>query len=656
MAYEGYNWVHNKVPPLGSDLMQKFAKELFDEYQYFYEASQDLREVVWPACDQAYHCRRELPEAEGMDWADTSDRGETDVRDGVNFLAQAMTLALLPRDETAFAIVSKSAEEQGISNDIRDMLASLCRRIDLRGRYERHVLQTLIRGTSALWLTWRREPIYRQYDMAETLTRLASDPNPPLIDDPKMLHKIKFQEPGRNEPDLQVIDMSNLLLDPCADLGSDGDMSIAVVTFRTVEQLKNAVDRDGQPLYDQEQLKDIRPMSLDEIYDHDRLRFMSVEVQGLNPRAQGDFVKRVPVIVFHKKVRNFEDNQWVDCFFHLALTGEGQGCRLIRVQENPNNYGRRCIFIDTYQDWISGNPYGTGIVEHSLAAYTQKNVISALTMNADLASVFPAISVVGGILQDDRKLKIGPGAMNIINWKPAVGQQWIAPLPIVQNGAQLGKMDQQFLGQKILGQMGAYGSIMQDPTKSVKSAKTATQINTETTSGSVMRDNLLERMTIRSLEPLMNAIFEMARENLDDADLIFEKVEEGDVKLKQLDKSQFSGSEGRLIVTAGFHGMMNKAREVEELRETLQVISQSLEAMPALQPLYQETLFKLLGRLGVKNLDKYKQDPAEILAQSPIGQQMQQQAMQQGYMAAMQQAQGPPPEQMQQQPEEVPLQ
>lgn len=642
MYYTNIDYVQTPTPSLTSEPMEKLAEDLREEFDYWKEARQDLEKEVWPACDDAFHCVKELPEAEGMDWADNSDRGETDVRDGVISLAESITLSLLPRDETAFQVVSTKALDQGKMNDGRDLLAATARRIDFRGTYEKHVQQTLVRGTSGLWFTWDRTTVLRTYSEQETLAKLLQlDPEMP-IPDKRTLRTIRFKEPGLNRPNVKVIDMTNLVLDPNADLSDESDLPMAIVTFKSVEELKHSKDSYGDPMYDQDALKDIEPMNLDEIREMASLRFSTVELTGLNPQAgkANHRVKLVPVIIFHRQVRSFEDMCWIDCFFYMALSRTDAKQRIIRIQQNPNPNGGKCIFIDTYKDWIAGTPYGTGIVEHSLQAYMQKNVMSALTLNAKLATVFPAMNVIGGLLQEDRRIKLGPGAVNIVA-RSQFGTNIIAPIPTPQGGVQIGMQDQQWLGQKILGQMGAYGSILQDPTKSVTQAKTATQINTETTSGSVTRDNLLERMTIRTLEPLLNTMFQAMQENFNENDLVFEKMESGGPGLGQADEEIFRDPSQRIIVT-GFHGMMNKAREIEELREALKTMTQGtlLEQMPQLMPVVIDTTLKLLGRLGIKNLEKYKQDPAEIILSTPVGQKALQDAYQQGVNQVMAQLQG----------------
>lgn len=148
--FEQLNYSHSSIPSLTSDYWKEPARELWQELQWFKDARSELEQVIWPACDRAYLCKRDLPRAAGMAWIDNSDLGETDIKDGVDFLADSMTLALMPRDESWMTLISKDENEQGILNDIRDMLAEIHRKSDTRGAYAKHIKQCAIRGTSAL--------------------------------------------------------------------------------------------------------------------------------------------------------------------------------------------------------------------------------------------------------------------------------------------------------------------------------------------------------------------------------------------------------------------------------------------------------------------------------------------------------------------------
>ncbi|MBS1586952.1 MAG: hypothetical protein JSS82_15560 [Bacteroidetes bacterium] len=617
--YEGYGFIQNKVPAVTADYWKKPVEELGQILQYYNEASADLRQSVWPECARAYMCRRDLPEAEAMEFLDKSDLGETDIWDGINFLTDAIMSAQMPRDQSYLELLAYDSEDQGTLNDIRDLLMSIFRRADVRGQYARHVKQTLIYGTSVIWWQWQKIFRYKRFGQAETYRRLIEQGvEPDLTTFDKDYKNFKFPEPSFNGPIVRPVDMYDFWMDPSADLNSGNDYPVIVRYYMTITDLENAIDNDGNKKYSN--LEGLVPGNLDSIYSKDPERLEISKDLGLNPLASGNkSVQLVPVYMFHAPVRTFDSdksNKFVDMFFYVAESADKSGYRLIRVEENPNKSGTRGLYVDTYIDWISG-AYGIGAVEKSVNAWQYKNVISALGLNAQVASIFPAYSVIAGALPDDSLLKLSPGCLNVINNKPGVGLNFIAPLPVPKDTVQLGQGVEQWHGQKILGQMGAYGAIMQDPTKSIKTAKTATQINTESTSGSVIRDNYLEKMVIRSLEPLMQDIYDAMRDYLDDPTITFEKTVNGNATLGSVDRNVVDKE--RKIVVTGYHGLINKAKEIEELQQALQVLTtgNALEQLPQLLPVLQELIFKLLGRLGVKNLDQYKQDPVQLLLQNP---------------------------------------
>lgn len=670
MSLSARRYIVSDLPDVRGAKAEKLAAELYDEWFYYKESSSELREVIWPACDAAFHCRFENPTADGMDWADQSNRGITDVRDATRALAQSMALGLLPRDDTAFQVISRKAEEQAESNDIRDLILDLCKRCDLRGKYEQHLLQMLLRGTSLLWVNWKRKENFIRMSDDEAIAMVIeeNDQNYLALQDPaarkRYLRQMKKAVLKYNGPEVNVLDMSDVYLDPAAGWAPDGELPpMAIMTYRTLDDLADEVDETGERVYDDKTLEGLSEMSMESLAQLSELKSDALEHVGINHMAGGKGQKKfVPVLVFHRSVRKFETEKYVDTFFEMALTGPTAG-KLIRAYENPNPNG--CIFLDTFEDWISGTPYGTGIVEHALPSYQYKNVIERLTLNAQLSTVFPAVAVVADVLTDERTVKLGSGAVNTIKYKAGIGLNFMQPILTGAN-SQMGMMASQWFGQKVLSASGVYGAVQQDPTKNIKEAKTATQVNVETTSGSVMRDNLLERMTTRSLEPIVNRIYEYARMYLEDG-AAFDRpyargssVTQGTMPKEVLNKD-------RKIVVVGYHGMLNKSREIEELREVMAVLTQGniLEMMPTMVPVVQETLFKLLGRLGVRNLEEYKKEPAELLASTPAGQQILQQAQQEGYQMALQEmgvemppmeGEGMPPEMMPEQGgEDVPL-
>lgn len=644
--FEQYDYDHSDIPALNSDVMKRLARALYDEFKYYKESRADLENQIWPACDEAYMCIRSLPENEGMDWVMKDwDLGETDIWDGVNFLADSLSLALMPRDESWLEVVSSNGEDQAALNDIRDYLAALHRKSGTRREYSKHLKQVLIRGTGGITWTWKKKHSLKRLGPAGTLRKMAKDITqaPTVADagilDEKDVHKVlktaREKSLKYDGPVIRPIDMYDLFLDPNADLQNDDDVATIVRLFISVDDLKAARDSDGIEKY--ENLDGLEPHTIAEIHGMDSYRYNSIQALGINPIVTNQSSTAfVPVLVFNKMVRRFEDHMWVDCNFYLAISKNKDDFRLIRVEENPANSGAKSLFIDTYHDWISGSAYGIGAVEKSLSAFNQKCVVAALTIQAQMASVFPAYSIIAGMLLNEARLKLAPGSLNTINMKPSIGTNFIAPLPVPQQGQQLGMQAMQFLSQQITGQMGAYGSLLTDPTKTVVHGKTATQINTETTSGGVIRDNFLEKVSTNTLEPLCQAIYDAARQWAEDGTIYFEKLGGGSSSMGQLDKVALDAE--RRILFTGMHGLQNKAKEIEETREVLDIISRTPPGvLPNLGGLMQESVFRLLGILGVKNLEQYRIPAPQLALQDPATQQMLQSAVNQAGMQGIQQ-------------------
>lgn len=656
--YEVLDFQHDEIPPLDDDYMIDFARELYDEWRYFKNARQELETILWPQCDRAYMCLRKLPDNDAMEWVDQSDLGETDVRDGVRFLAESVAMSLLPRDMTWMDPVPLNPDDQPLMNRVRDYLQCMHKKADTRGQYEKHLKQVFVRGTGAITWTWKKRIRRRVLAPADTLRKLAKVAKDNGVD-VKLgdLQDEKVTEVVYSGWQARPVDMYDYLIDPNADLVTDDDVASIMLMYVSLDDLQNSTDAQGNPLYSN--LDGIEPFTVNQIYGENPWRYESIRSMGINPiGVTNPTSKYVPVFVFHRMLRKFKDKQFVDTYFYLAFTKDTRTFRVIRADESPCRYGSKLVFVDTYDDWLNV-AYGTGAVEKSLTAWEHKNVLSALTLQAQLASVFPAYNVIGGMLLDDRMLRLSPGSVNFISLKPSIGTKFMEPVPVPQNLQQVGELAQRWLGQKITGQMGAYGALLNDPSRTVTEAKTATQVNTESTSGSVGRDNLIERMCNRTLEPLLQTSLDAAKQWAEDEN-IFESPSGQGHELVKLTRDELQKVDR--LVANGFHGLINKQNEIRELNEAIVAMSQAM-SIPGMSPHLQvplmETVFKLLARLGVENLDKYKGDPMQLLMSNPeiqaqiqqiIQQQVQQlvqqgaqQFAQEGIIAGAREMQGAPP-------------
>jgi hypothetical protein len=666
MSYEKRSFIENKYPPVTSDFWNPKAEELWQQYTYFDEASQDLRTNIWPECMRGYLARFDLPENEGLDWPSNSDQHETDLWDATNFHSDAILNAVFTRDGNYMEMLGQKGEDQSTLNAIRDLMLSIHRRADLRGQYGKHIKQMLIYGTSAIWWQWLDEWVYKSFGPAETARRLQEegitiDPQELTIKRAKDFQFLSREFVG---PVVRTIDMYDLWLDPAGELTVDRDTPLITRFYLTPEALENSLDEDGEPKFGN--LDGIEPQTLEQIFQKDsgeRLNLM--QDLGISPAiSEGPQGKRlVPVYLFHQPVRSFEDkSKFVNTFFYVAeCTGRGgsQKAKVIRVESNPHRNGKRGIYVDSYIDAPGQVTYGIGAIEKSLKAWQSKCVVAELGLAAQIASVFPAYLVRGGSLQDDNELKIAGGSFTVV--KDKSGQplsEIMQPIPAPIGTVALGQSVEQWYGQKILGQFGSLAQVaIQDPTKSIKSEKTATQINVESTTGSVMRDAIIEKLSIRSVEPLLQDFYDEARLRLNDPTITYERMGNDGVSVGSIARETLDMD--RRVIATGYKALINKSQEIEQLQMALQTMAQgnAMELNPNFMLVYQEALFDLLGKLGMKNLDKIKQDPTQILLQNP---QIQQQLLQlaqdpvklQQMIAQASAPQGQPPQndQQQQQP------
>lgn len=634
---------HAPIPATDSDDGQNLADHLYRIYQNWRDESSELRGKLWPAYDRAFLAIRTLPKAPGFHWIDRSDQGETDLWDVVRLIVEGTLLSLMPRDMSWVSVVPFEAESQTVSNLIRDYLMSKHKACGTRQHYYRHLTQMLVRGTSAIHWSWMKSHGMRRLGIAEQLVASltpqldeargqlgellnidGSTISPMDLIDPGMIDAI---DQADRQPFLQYdgplircLDMQDVYLDPTCNSSQDTDIPMAYMLFKPLHELYAARDAKGQPFYTN--LEGLEERTLSEIRNEfgsqDTAKYLGISYGA----GQNTGSKFIPVLVFHRGVQTFEDKTWLDTYFYVAI-GPGGKPRLICAQENPLDSGRRAVYIDTYHDHYNNTAYGISAIDKSLPAWNHKCVVSALTLNAQVGCVYPAMNVISGLMVDEKNPTNAPGSYNLISYKPQIGPNFMAPVPTPNAGTMLGMQAQQFLGQKILGQTGALGGALgNDPSRNIEQSKTATQIDAEGSSTSIGRDNQLEKITLSSLEPMCQAIMEAAYQ-FSTEDVIHFVVDAGGQAVMQTLQKMELGKKRQLVVT-GYHGLQQKNKEIENITKALQAIGQGngMQYLGAGGPLLlRELMLKLLGRFGVIDTDKYKLPDIELIQQTPGGQQ-----------------------------------
>lgn len=618
---ETYFVEESDIPSFTDKKMLDFASDLRQEMYYYKEATSELRDVIWPACDKAYMCFRDLPAGKMMKWVDNGVLGETDIRDAVNGMTENLLLAMMPPDEIWLTAVSRGQDQPSIIEAVRDYMADLHHKCGTRSQYGKHLTQMMVRGTSHIGCHWEHRVAVRRIGQTQAARRKMKKLFREGGVAPEELKTIDRQRrfvEVYNGPVVYPIDTYRVFLDPTSELGLEACIPSIRLVFKTPEDLENAVDPYTRaPLYDQNALKDLVPFTPAEIYADDPRMFESSRYMGLTPERDLTDGKLIPVYIFHRLERRWEDLCFVDRFIYLARSKSKEGWRIIRMQENPNDYGDKPFFTDTFSDWLNV-PYGTGAVEKSLPAWKAKCIIAALSLNAQVASVFPAFSYVSGVLKDDRAPQLGPGQGNLITFRAGVGLNWFAPIPTPKEGAVMSIQDQQLLGAKILSQTGATGStLFTDPTKTVPQEKTATQVKQETFNASTGRENQVEKFTISSLQPLAQAVYNLSRQEAVGQVHYTKRTPTGGVTNGQIAASQLDRD--RDIIIVGRKGALDKAQDVTNLTEALKAMmaSNAAQLLPNFLPILQDMLLKLAIKFGIDVTPEMKLSPEELAAMDP---------------------------------------
>jgi hypothetical protein len=613
-----------EVPDFTSQSMQSLARRLWETKAYYEWARRPLIEI-WRQCDDAYLCYRQLPHNEGMQWTDKSDFGETDIFDGVNMLATRLSLAMMPKDDSWLTVISRQNDDPSVVSAIQAQQIWMHDRAHTRRMVARHLKQLMVRGTSALYVTWEHRERQRKLSTPEGRRRLKKLLRAGEISekDIKKIDDVYIPVTDYVGPKIRVLDALDLYLDPSHDLTVDRKVASIVATYRRLEELKLETDRAGKPLY--ENLETIEPFTPTEIYMKDiegSNRIRDLNTMGVFPQNQGYRSDGyVPVYIFYMPYFEHEGEKFFDTYFHLAESRQGKTGQLIRIEQNPSEEGHQFLIKDTMVDWFGNTAYGISLVEKLLAKHNQKNVIAAITLEAALTSVFPAYNVLTGVLRDDNGVSFSPGALNEVT-QNALGLGFIAPMPVPQQGVQIGMQELRWWGEQIASGFGEWGANSSNPSRSLSTRKTATETNIEATSGSIAIDELVEKFSV-SLQELAQLSFDLARQELEpdqDNKINYTQIKgAGSAQQGSIDWDQFVMP--RDIMVSGAQGQFNRAQEIQNMTEFLKGLAQIAALVPNAPQLAQPVILKLANKLNIEVSDDAKLPPDVLAAQNPQVQQ-----------------------------------
>lgn len=610
----------NDLPPYNSDSMQSLARRIWETKSYYEWARRPLMEI-WRQCDNAYLCYRELPHNEGMQWTDKSDFGETDVFDGVNMLATRLSLAMMPKDQSWLTVVSGQDDEPEIVEAIQAQQIWMHDRAHTRRMVARHLKQLMVRGTSALYVTWEHRERQRKLSTADGRRRLkrlmrARKIDPSVID---KIDNVRIPVTDYVGPKIRVLDCLDLYMDPAHDLTVDRKTATIVATFRRLEELKLEEDRDGNKLY--QNLDGIVPFTPTQIYMKDvegSNRIEALNTLGVFPQNQPYRNEGyVPVYICYFPYFEHEGEKFFDTYFHIAESNEGKYGQLIRIEQNPSQEGHQFLIKDTMCDWFGNTSYGISLVEKLLAKHNQKNVLAAVTLEAALTSVFPAYNVLAGVARDDTGVSFSPGALNEFSQNP-LNQNWITPMPVPGNGVMVGMKELQWWGQQIASGFGEWGGNNDNPTRSISSRKTATEVNVSATSGSLAIDELVEKFSV-SMQELGQLCLDLSRQEMvpdENGNITFTQMQgPNSAKQQEIAWQQFQAP--RDIVVSGLHGSYSKAQDINNVSEFLKGLGQLANVLPNAAQLAEPLVLHLANKMDIKIPKEATMNPDQLAATNP---------------------------------------
>lgn len=614
---------------LGDDKMIELARTLGQLQEYYQESRQTLENIIWPACDRAFMCiRDEMTCIPSMKFIDNGMLGESDLRDALKSRRNEILSGLIPSDESWLEPVSLEDEDDETAlQKTKSLLIDMVNTSRYSQAVKAFVDQLLIRGTSALGMRWERVRAVRRLPK-----RLLKDAK--LIQDgsqetddgegnPIQLGpKATYWRNVYNGPRAYPIDMYRLFIDPDSELGLDSDPATFYMMFKSAAELKGTKLKNGKHAYDQDALKDIREWTYAEYYNQRPFACESTKLMGLNPMVE-ETQKFIPVYLFHKTILTTDDGAdvYVDKFFYLAQSSADGQWRIIRVHDNPSDFGDKPFYIARYDEWLN-LPYGTGLAEKSLSAWKGKNLLAAVGLNVHVLTAFPPYSYATNVIKDDNKPKWMPGHGQQIVMRAGVGLDWIKPFPIEPNNAMFDMQAQRYQSEKILAQTATTQvSQTSNPTKSMSSRRTAQEIKQEATEGAVSSDQDVSMIQADVIQPSIQSMYNLCRQNYDSDTAFMSTSPDGKPIVDRITVEELNRD--RTIKIVGRRGLANKANEISNLMDALKILANpgASQVIANLSIILQDVLFKLLGRFGVEMKDEYRVPPEMLAARTPQAQQ-----------------------------------
>lgn len=625
----------DELPPLKSSYMNKLA-------QYFYQIKMDWHdsrrplEQKWRSCDEAYLCFRYLPDSGAIDYLDDSEFGETDIFDNVNRTAIAIMQRLLPRDGS-YLDTSVNDEPEEDSDAVRDFLVYKHRAAKSRRQLAKFMKMMIVRGDSAIFWTHEERTRMRRLTKAESFSKITDYLKVAGLsaEDASKFGRARISETIYSGPSVRVLDSHDYFLSPIADLTNLRSEPVIVQTFRFLQDLQNEFDEYGNHIYENlEGLEGTQAFDLYARQNDGAARIRSLNIMGIQPETNSQYGRLVPVYICYFPYIKFEGKEFYDTYFHFALNGNTAGSgpdhrggpRMIRIEENPTDSGHLQILPDTYIDFFTNVSYGLSAVEKALSTYRQKNVMQALMFNAAVATQFPAYMGFADAFKDG-EVSFAPGYYNEIANVGMKLSEILQPVPTPANGLQMALQDLRFMGEEIQAKMGTDGLQASNPARSLTSSPTATEVNRDAASGSMMVEEQSEKFS-DTLTEFYQGSFEMMKQCTpppDDGYLDYEKPDGPKRRAAKLAYATFA--KDRTIEVTGAKGITDRNQRTSAIMQMMQSAGGIAQFLPNAPAVIASMFYEACKLTGVQIPDDAKMTPQEIAAKNP---QVQMAAIQQG--------------------------
>jgi hypothetical protein len=610
------------MPSLKSKFMATLARELMHKLDGWKTARQPL-ERQWMENDRAYLCQQRLPEMEGMQYIYAGRTGETDIFDGVNNLSLRLSLASMPKDESWLTVVGRMGESAQLINATQAQQIWMHRKAGTRKVVGRHYKQLIVRGTSYYYLRWHTETKYKRLGTVSGRRRLRrflqqNGQDESIVKQVNSIRQsvIEFQGPAP-----RVLDSYDVWMDPEADLVCDRRPGMVIVTYMRPCDIAAAKDEDGEDMF--ENYDKIVPHKGHEVYwgsQEGNRRLQSLNMLGIRPQNYASSsTDLVPVYTFYCHYMEHQGVKFYDTYFHVADDKQGDP-RIIRIEENPSNDGHRLILQDQFIEFFTNVAYGISGVEKLLAAWHQKNFLSALMLNAAAATTFPAYLVASGLLKDEMP-NLTPGAINEIAAAALQLDNIIRPMPVPERGLQLSFNEMDYYKKKIGGGFEVTGAYASDSGQSLSTRETATSVNFRATNQGLAIDELSEKFG-DNIQNLCQWAYDMNQQTaVPERNAAGEKV----IQFGQIDGNSVRPGElkfdewkqPRSIEVLGLHGVANKDQAIKNKMTALQHVVPAAQILPNTPALTTKLLRSLFTDLNVETDDQDWMTPQQLAAGDP---------------------------------------